>query len=154
MLPRRARGAALFGALALLPLVLPAQAMTIEPSSQITTPAGPTTYLFNESGSKLKISGTAEGITEVSVRCYSTPTLYGPVLAGNVKVEAGAFSAEVSTEPLFTMPCQLRAVPQGTGPAAQGPGSKTAFEGPLLVASTFVLEATNYFATSSTLAGA
>ena len=89
MLSRRARGAALSGALALLLLILPAQAMAIEPSSQITTPAGPTTYLFNESGSKLKISGTAEGITEVSIRCYSTPTLYGPVLAGNVKVPTG-----------------------------------------------------------------
>src|SRR3989442_67497 len=103
MLSRRARGAALSGALALLLLILPAQAMAIEPSSQITTPAG-TTYLFDESGSKLKVSGTAEGVTEVSIRCYTGPTSYGGELAGKVKVETGAFSAEVSTEGLFTMP--------------------------------------------------
>lgn len=149
----RARGARLFGVLALVSLVIPASAAAVE-SSQISTPAG-TTYLFDESGSKLSVAGTAVGMAEVSIRCYAGPesSEYSTV-AEKVTVTAGAFSAEVSTRPLFTMPCQLRAVPVGSAKSLLGPGSKTEFEGPLLVASEFLPEAINYLATSSTLAGA
>ena len=93
MLPRRARGAALFGALALLPLVLPAQAMTIEPSSQITTPADtsqPSSILF-------KLTGLASGSYVVRLRVDGVDSI--PVVHSGTPPVAGFDPAQKVSVP-------------------------------------------------------
>jgi len=134
-----------------------ASAGAIVPTSQITTPAG-TTYLFAddsvEEGGTITIAGTAQGTTEVEVRCYygATPGedhSLGPA----VPVTGEKFSLVAPRVNLGTSRCQLRAVPKGFSEALP-PEAPSAFEGPIVVPSTFEQQtAANFTASSSSLAG-
>ncbi len=150
MLPNPLRRVAmLIGALPLLAAAGPvASANAIEPAtSQITSPAGPTYALDNESESSPPPAFTVEGTTTiggmVALRCY-----YGAgaksynTLASEVAVSGGgSFTAVVKPESLPEGPCVLRAVPVGDEeshpPAASSEEAGDPFKGPHVVGSRF-----------------
>jgi hypothetical protein len=152
------RALALTFALTLLAVMVPVASASAAEATQITTPAG-VTYPFIREGGKITVVGTATGLTvaDVEIRCYygAEPAGYRTI-AGKVPVADDAFSVEASTFELPNALCQLRAVPE-TSPLptkpALPPGEDERFEGPLVVASEFVPETSNYYAASSTLTG-
>jgi hypothetical protein len=158
MRSHRFRAIALTVALVLLAVAGPVASASGAQATQITTPAG-LTYPFIQEGGKIAVAGTATGLTvaDVEIRCYygAEPAGYRTI-AGKVPVADDAFSVEASTFELPNALCQLRAVPE-TSPLptkpALPPGEDERFEGPLVVASEFVPETSNYYAASSTLTG-
>jgi Glucodextranase, domain B len=150
----RSRAKALVVAVVLAMVALPvASASAIVETSQITSPAG-LSFPFVQESTKLTIEGTATGLTEVDLRCYyGTGTTSYNTLESEVPVNGGGtFKTEVLASRLPDEVCQLRAVPHGSS-LALPPGEKEEFEGPTVVTSAFIQEATNYYAYSSTLAG-
>jgi hypothetical protein len=150
-------GGALTVALALLVLTLPVASASAAEATQITMPTG-ITYPFIRAAGRITVAGTASGlaVADVEIRCYygAEPGGYR-MIAEKVPVVAGAFSVEASTFELPNALCQLRAVPE-TVPAtkpALPPGDVKPFEGPIVVPSEFIPEASNYYAASSTLTG-
>jgi hypothetical protein len=149
----RARVALCCAVLAIVSLAAPGTAMAIPPASQIGTPSG-TTFPLIEPGKTMTVSGTAEGLTEVNIRCYDKNEKEGwRQVAAKVPVKGGAFSTEIQLSSLYEGLCQLRAVPVGDE-TPYAPGTKAAFEGPLVVASNFTPEETwGFYGSSSTLTG-
>lgn len=150
MLPNPLRRAAmLIGALPLLAAAGPvASADAIEPAtSQITSPAGPTYALNNESESPppaevIKIEGTTNIGGTVAIRCYFGATAKDSLLLGDaVPNGSGAFSLNVEAKSLHIGPCVLRAVPAADNEAhPPGDASEEAadpFHGPRIVGSVF-----------------
>jgi hypothetical protein len=145
-------------ALVLLAVAAPVASASAAQATQITTPTG-LSYPFIQEGGRIPIAGTATGLAvpDLEIRCYygAEPGSYR-VVASKVPVADDAFSVEASTFELPNALCQLRAVPE-TSPVptkpALPPGEDERFEGPLVVASEFVPETSNYYAASSTLTG-
>ena len=157
----------LIGALSLLALIgSPIASASAAETSQITSPAGPTYALYDETApSSITVSGTTNINGNIALRCYygQNPNEY-TLVANEVKTSAGAFSVEVKTESLYSGPCVLRAVPVADK-EAHPPGSASEeaadpFQGPRIVGSRFELfpedghpYAYDYEAESSTLSG-
>jgi hypothetical protein len=150
------RAIALTIAVALIAIALPvASASAATEHTQITTPSGIAYPFVVQIGQRIAIAGTATGLAspEVEIRCY-----YGPepneyrAIAKDVPVEEGAFSVEGNAAELPPAVCQLRAVPP-LKKVPLPPGEKEPFEGPVVVASEFFPETSNYYAASSTLTG-
>jgi Glucodextranase, domain B len=145
-------------AVAFITVALPvASASATTESTQITTPSG-LTYPFVQEHDKLTIAGTATGlaVSEVEIRCYSgTEQNEYQLIAEGVAVVGGMFSVEASASNLPDELCQLRAVPQTPvrEKLALPPGEPERFEGPVVAASEFFPETSNYYAASSTLTG-
>ncbi len=152
MLPNPLRRVAMMaGALSLLAVAGPvAAASAIEPTSQITSPAGPTYALNDESESSpppaFKVEGETNIAGKVSLRCYfgtgATNTSYS-TFAEKVEPSSEKFSVEVKASLLHDGPCVLRAVPEGNA-EAHPPGTPTEeagdpFKGPRIVGSSFKL---------------
>jgi hypothetical protein len=142
------RVAMLIGALSLLAVAGPvAAANAIEPAtSQITSPAGPTYALNDESEASpppaFKVEGTTNIGGMVALRCYyGAGTKSYSTLASEVAVSSGAFSAAVEPKSLYKGPCVLRAVPVGNEeahpPAAPSEEVGDPFKGPHVVGSRF-----------------
>jgi hypothetical protein len=147
------RVALLIGALPLLALAGPvASASAIEPAtSQITSPAGPTYALNDESESSpppsFKVEGTTNIEGKVSLRCYfgtdatskSYSTLANEVTPNSEK----KFSAEVEGRLLHNGPCVLRAVPfdnvEAHPPGSASEEAGDPFKGPRIIGSSFRL---------------
>jgi Glucodextranase, domain B len=149
----RSRAKALIVAVTLALVALPVASASALESSQITTPSGPD-FVQLEKESKIAIAGTSSA-SAVDIRCYYGSGLGDySTLETNVPVTGGAFSVEASTDYLTSRVCQLRAVPHGYKESPLPPGETEAFEGPLILASSFVPSlASNYFAASTSLAG-
>ncbi len=148
------RVAMLIGALPLLAAAMPVtSANAIEPAtSQITSPAGPTYALNNESESSPPPAFTVEGTTNISgmvaLRCYyGTGTKSYNTIASEATVSGGSFSVVVKPESLPEGPCVLRAVPVGNEeshpPAAPSEEAGDPFKGPRVAGSRFQLYAEN-----------
>ncbi|HEV3321860.1 MAG TPA: Ig-like domain-containing protein [Solirubrobacteraceae bacterium] len=149
--PRRV--AKLIGAFSLLALASPvASASAIEPAtSQITSPAGPTYALNDESESSppsaFKVEGTTNVEGKVSLRCYfgtdatskSYSTLANEVTPNSEK----KFFAEVEAKLLHNGPCVLRAVPfdnvEAHPPGSASEEAADPFKGPRIIGSSFRL---------------
>jgi Glucodextranase, domain B len=138
------------GALFLLAVTGPvASASAIEPAtSKITSPAGPTYALNDESESSphpaFKVEGTTNIAGMVALRCYyGAGTKSYSTLASEVAVSSGAFSAVIEPKSLYEGPCVLRAVPVGNEeahpPAAPSEEAGDPFQGPHIVGSRFRL---------------
>jgi hypothetical protein len=153
LLSARARIALCSCVAALASLAAPGAASAIIPSSQIGVPTG-TTFPLIEPGKMITISGTAVGLSEVDINCYNHNEEGGfRTVIRKVPVTGGAFKAEVPLSNIYAALCQLRAVP-AEDEKNYPPGTTSAFEGPLIVASNYTPEETwGYFASSSTLAG-
>ena len=157
----------LIGALSLLALIgSPVASASAAETSQITSPAGPTYALYDETApSSIVVSGTTNITGNIALRCYygQNPNEY-TLVANEVKTSAGAFSVEVKTESLHSGPCVLRAVPVADK-EAHPPGSASEeatdpYQGPRIVGSRFELfpedghpYAYDYEAESNTLSG-
>ena len=148
MLPNPLRRVAvLIGALSLFAVAGPiASANAIEPAtSQITSPAGPTYVLYDETLSKSQNTFTVSGTTNISeklaLRCYYGSKAGENRLLGEVTPSGGTFSIEVETGSM--PPCVLRAVlASDTGAHPPGSASEEAtdpFKGPRIVGSSFEL---------------
>ncbi len=146
MLPNPLRHAAIMiGALSLLAVAGPIASASAAETSQITSPAGPTYALYNETApTSITVSGTTTIGGNIALRCY-----YGPkaedntLVAKEVTPSKGAFSVEVETKALHTGPCVLRAVPIADN-EAHPPGNPSEeavdpFQGPRIVGSSFEL---------------
>jgi hypothetical protein len=142
------RVAILIGALPLLALAGPvASASATGETSQITSPAGPTYALNDESASSPPPAFTVAGTTNISgkvaLRCYyGAGTKNYSTLVGEVTVSGGgSFSSAVAPELLYDGPCVLRAVPVGNEeshpPAAPSEEVGDPFKGPRIVGSRF-----------------
>jgi hypothetical protein len=170
VLPNPMRRVAMFiGALSLLALAGPvasAEALEIS-TSQITSPAGPTYALNDESESSPPPAFTVEGTTNVTeklaLRCYYAPGAFEAFsVLGEVEPEGKTFKLTVEPKSLPDGPCVLRAVPS-TDKATRAPGGPAEeaadpFHGPRIVGSRFTLYQTNgidhdYGLESSTLVG-
>jgi hypothetical protein len=161
VLSSRARRALLVLAGALAPLTVPAAALAVEPTSNITTPAG-LTLPFGEEKATITVAGTAENLpgTTVDIRCYTGPEVGSYLrLASSVPVAGNTFTTPVTLS-FFYGPCTLRAVPHETEAEEKvstlklPPGVKEPFEGPRIAASFFTKEATLLYAASTTTVGA
>ncbi len=164
------RAAMLIGTLSLLALAGPvAAANAIEPAtSQITSPAGPTYTLNNQSepspSEVLKIEGTTNIAGAIALRCYYIGTKgEESLLLGDATPNgSGAFSLSVEAKSLHLGPCVLRAVPVAdTGAHPPGDAAEEAadpFHGPRIAGSVFRVFTENklpydYEVESNTLAG-
>jgi hypothetical protein len=145
------RVAMVIGALPLLALAGPtASANAIEPAtSQITSPAGPTYVLYDETRSKpqnmFTVSGTTNMTEKLALRCYYGSNTGENTLLGEVTPSGGTFSMEVETGSM--PPCVLRAV-LASDKGAHPPGDaseETAdpFKGPRIVGTSFEIFAEN-----------
>jgi hypothetical protein len=160
----------LAGALSLITLGGPvAAANAIEPAtSQITSPAGPTYTLNNETGPSspetLKIEGTTNIVGTVALRCYfiGTKGVESLLLGDATPDGSGDFSLNVETKTLHIGPCVLRAVPAADTTAhPPGDASEEAadpFHGPRIAGSVFRVFTENklpydYEVESNTLSG-
>jgi hypothetical protein len=143
------RAAMLAGTLSLLALAGPVASASAEvEASQITSPAGPTYALYNETLTPpqhaFTVTGTTTGIGNVALRCYYGP---GPkeyrTLVKKVEPSGGAFSAEVEAKELYFAPCVLRAVPfeveEAHPPGTPAEEAKDPFQGPRIIGSRFEL---------------
>ncbi len=159
MLSNPLRAAVLASVLSLLALASSAgSAGAVELTSSITSPAGPTYALNDESESSpppaFKVEGTTNIGGKLSLRCYygtgSTSESYS-TLVEEVTPSSEKFSAEVPAKELHVGPCVLRAVPFGNA-EAHPPGSAVEesgdpFKGPRIVGSVFKLipNASNHY---------
>jgi Glucodextranase, domain B len=143
----------LIGALPLLALAGPVAPASAEvESSQITSPAGPTYALYDETlpspQNAFTVTGTTTGSGNIALRCYYGP---GPTeyktLVKKVEPSGGAFSVEVEAKELYFAPCVLRAVPFGIEeahpPGTPAEESKDPFQGPRIIGSRFELFSEN-----------
>jgi glucodextranase-like protein len=143
------RAAMLAGTLSLLALAGPIASASAEVgASQITSPAGPTYALYNETLTPpqhaFTVTGTTTGTGNVALRCYYGP---GPkeyrTLVKKVEPSGGAFSVEVEAKELYFAPCVLRAVPfeveEAHPPGTPAEEAKDPFQGPRIVGSRFEL---------------
>jgi hypothetical protein len=163
------RAAMLIGALSLLAVAGPvAAANAAGETSQITSPAGPTYTLNNQSepspSEVLKIEGTTNIVGTVALRCYYVGTKGNEsLLLGDATPSgSGDFSLSVETKTLHIGPCVLRAVP-AADTTAHPPGDAAEeaadpFHGPRIVGSVFRVFTENklpydYEVESNTLAG-
>ncbi len=162
MLPNPLRRVAmLIGALSLLAVAGPvASASAVVESSQITSPAGPTYALNDESESSpqpaFKVEGTTNLSGKLAIRCYfGTGSESYATFVNEVEISGGAFSATVepkslSPGQLAIGPCVLRAVPVGNKeshpPGTSAEETTDPFKGPRIVGSRFQLhtEGINY----------
>jgi Glucodextranase, domain B len=146
------RAAMLAGALSLLAALVGsvAVASAAVESSQITTPAGPTYALNNESeasSTAFAVEGkVTKGSGNVRLRCYfgkGSAEEYATLVSEVTPELSGSFSADVPTRSLPIGPCVLRAVPVGDN-KAYPPGTPTEeasdpFKGPRIVGSFYKL---------------
>jgi hypothetical protein len=168
------RAAMLLGAFSLLALAGPvASASALVESSKITSPAGPTYALNDESMSSPPAAFTVEGTTmnvagKIALRCYygNEPKSYSVVVKEltpkEVTPSEGSFTVEIEPKSLSSGPCVLRAVPIADK-EAHAPGTSLEeagdhFKGPRIVGSRFELYPTNsnhsdYEFEASTLGG-
>jgi hypothetical protein len=165
------RAAMLAGALTLLALTGPvAAADAAGETSQITSPAGPTYALNDETLSSsppaFTVTGTTENIVgKIALRCYNGS---GPFPAYTTIVEEvepepnGSFSVKVEPKALPLAPCVLRAVPVKNEelhpPGTPAQESTDPFKGPRIVGSLFAVHSEHgvqydYEAESNTLYG-
>jgi hypothetical protein len=137
----------LIGALSLFAVAGPVAVASAEvESSQITSPAGPTYALYDETlpspQNAFTVTGTTIGSGNIALRCYYGP---GPTeyktLVKKVEPKGGTFSAEVEASELDFAPCVLRAVPVGVEeahpPGTPAEEAKDLFQGPRIIASRF-----------------
>ncbi len=156
MLPNPLRRVAmLIGALPLLALAGPVASASAEvESSQITSPAGPTYALNDETlpppQTLLTIKGTTTISGKISIRCYfgtGKPSESYSTLAEEVTPSSEKFSVEVKPESLpealHIGPCVLRAVPFGNAephpPGTPAEELVSPYKGPRIVGSRFEL---------------
>jgi hypothetical protein len=143
------RAAMLAGALSLLALAGPiGSASAAGEESQITSPAGPTYALSDESVSSpppaFKVEGTTNITGTLAIRCYFGVKAGENVLLGETVPSGGAFSlVNVEAKSLHFGPCVLRAVP-AADKAAHPPGDASVeaadpYHGPRVVGSGFFL---------------
>ena len=144
MIARFARATTLCALLALaLSATAAAPAGAQVPASSITSPAN-NTNLFDdgtlaEGGSVVAIQGTAQGISEVDIRCYYGAAGSNPAtLATKVPVVSGAFSTSAPSGTFTGGDCVLRAVPTGNI-EAQPNEAGNPFQGPAVLTSEFGL---------------
>jgi hypothetical protein len=136
-------------------LAVPSGAQAIAMQTQITSP-GENTYLLIEAGSKLTVSGTAFGVSEVDIRCY-----YGngsfefrhiavnvPVTSEKFETSATLYESSAERLAMFAGLCQLRAVKSGETPPNLGPGevseAATVYKGPVVISSASLTQPANY----------
>ena len=148
---RLRRVVAFLSPMILTALLVPATALAIPLTSQITTPATSPIFPFGEAGAKITVAGTTNIPSEVEIRCYDGPKS-DREMAKKVPVKGGAFTTEVEVSKFGRAPCQLRAVPEGFN-EAQPPGVETQFKGPLVAPASFSGEPTFFLAEVSSLAG-
>jgi hypothetical protein len=134
----------LAGALSLIALAgSPIASASAAETSQITSPAGPTYALYDETApSSITVSGTTTISGNIALRCYygSKPE-NNTLVANEVKPSGGTFSVEVETKSLYDGPCVLRAVPvadkEAHPPGIASEEAEDHFQGPRIVGSSF-----------------
>jgi hypothetical protein len=138
-------------------LALAAPATAIPATTSISAPANGS-LLFAEPATMLTVEGTAGGVAEVDIRCYtangveSYEQLNDP--KAPVKVEGGVFQATLPLSGILAGDCQLRAVPHTASIAGLGPGQEAGegarFAGPFISISQFIPSPRNFYAVSAT----